>query len=307
MVDRVGAGVGTLGGMTSGATTNRLEWWRPALRDPVDVASVASAAPVLSLVASTWNGTVDVRIQVSSSPVFTTVLFDQTLTGVNGDGTTVSKVQVAGLSEGVTYYWRAKALPATGENLPWTAVWSFKVFIHTGDAVEYITANVGVGQQIDQNDEGYIFLNVGVSYTPDDKVIEFSAENIGVEHTPSDMAPEFVYLNVDTSTPNPVIWFLRPNFGREGDAIDIFGLGFGDLPETYQGVVEIYWGEESGWRTVPVVSWQTFPPTVNAYTSDRTLDEGTGVVDMQHTVLSIVVPPDAIPPGYPVRVRTEGP
>jgi hypothetical protein len=31
------------------------------------------------------------------------------------------------------------------------------------------------------------------------------------------------------------------------------------------------------------------------------------VIDPEHTTVEIVVPAGALPPGYPIRIRTEGP
>jgi len=77
--------------------------------------------------------------------------------------------------------------------------------------------------------------------------------------------------------------------------------------DAYSGSVELYYGTARGWVTVPVVSWQTFPPTANAYTAARKLDPETAYIDMQHSIVEIVVPDGAVPPGYPTRIRTVTP
>jgi hypothetical protein len=79
----------------------------------------------------------------------------------------------------------------------------------------------------------------------------------------------------------------------------------GDLQATYGGVVEYL--DAGTWHPIPVVTWQTFPGTANALTAARTINEELGILDPQHTGIQIVVPAGALPPGYPIRVRTNGP
>jgi hypothetical protein len=115
------------------------------------------------------------------------------------------------------------------------------------------------------------------------------------------------YGDVNTLAPFPHIWFLRPAAGRSGDGINIFCFGVGDLAETYTGSVELDFGGTIGWVAVPVVAWNTMPPTPDAYTAARLLDAETAYIDMQHSVVQITIPDGAIPPGYPLRIRTVTP
>lgn len=71
-------------------------------------------------------------------------------------------------------------------------------------------------------------------------------------------------------------------------------------------MVEINYGGEN-WEPVQVLGWQTYPPDPNAYTELRMIDPETEHIDMQHTVIEITVPEEAVPPGYPIRIRTNGP
>ena len=179
--------------------------------------------------------------------------------------------------------------------------------LNTAAAVAYVDINQGISYDLDDSAAHSVDENVGIEPLVIPAAVHSVDENVGVNITLVPDAVEYVALgDVDESQPQPHIWFLRPTSGRAGDGIEIVGGGFGDLQSTHSGAVEFKPDPESDqWAPVPVTSWQTFPPTEHAYTSDRVLDQETGRIDQQHTVIGMTIGSTMVPPGYPVRVRTE--
>lgn len=307
MADVNGAGATTLGGLTT-SVPGTLDYWRGSV-DTVDGYISPTVSPNIFTRQDSGDGSsAAVQLQVSTSPAFGTTVHDSDLT--QADNVTGGR-QVSALTDGTTYYMRARAKKTIGSYNyvgVWSATRSFTVITKSGIASMNITMNIGVEHTPAQTWPAYAYENVGIEHTPQQVWPAYAYENVGVEITIVDNVPQYVYEgDVNTATPNPVIWFLLPSFGREGDGIAIYGFGFGDLQSTYTGVVEVDWGGVTGWQSVPIVSWQTFPADAPAYTAARIIDEVAGIVDPQHTVIQILVPTGAIPPGYPVRVRTDGP
>lgn len=304
MPDINGAGATTLGGLTSSAGGS-LGYWRAQV-DTADGYISPTVSPNIFTRQDSADGTsAAVQLQVSTSAGFGTTVHDSDLT--QADNVTGGR-QVTGLVDGTTYYMRARAkyapLSYVGQ---WSATRTLTVVTKSGIASMNVTMNIGVQVTLSAVEPHYSYENVGVEITKSQSWPVYAYENVGVEVHPADNVPQYVNEgDVNTATPNPVIWFLQPNYGREGDGIAIYGFGFGDLQATYSGIVEVNWGGIIGWQSVPIVSWQTFPATGVAYTGSRVIDEIAGIVDPQHTVIEIVVPAGAIPPGYPIRVRTDG-
>lgn len=306
MADINGAGATTLGGLTS-SVPGTLDYWRATV-ETADGYVSPTVSPNLFTKQDSADGTsADVQLQVSTVDTFASTVHDSDLTQADN---VVGGRQVTGLADGTVYFMRARAKKTIGSYnyvSPWSATKSFQVITKSGIASMNVTMNIGVEHTPAQSWPVYGYENVGVLHTPAQSWPVYAYENVGVEVTVVDNVPQYVYEgDVNTATPNPVIWFLLPSFGREGDGIAIFGFGFGDLQSTYDGVVEVDWGGVTGWQSVPIVTWQTFPADASAYTADRVIDEIAGIVDPQHTVIQILVPSGAIPPGYPVRVRTDG-
>ena len=306
MADLNGAGSATLGGLATVAS-GQTQWWDALQDDPFDTELIPSTTYGFVIHVDTWdNGPIDVRLQISTSPTFSSFLHNALTTGVPETPNTT--VLIAGMTNGTTYYWRVRGEQPSGSVGQWSTTRSFKVYVDASDAAEYVYLNVGAQVVVDADAAAYVYLNVGAEVTLDPDVVEYIYENVGAEITRDGDAVEYVYEgDVNTATPTPRIWFLMPGSGRAGDGIQIVGWGFGDLQSTYVGEVEVDYGGSTGWVSVPISSWQTFPADPPAYGPDRMLDPVTGQVDMQHTIITIVVPADAIPPGYPVRVKTNGP
>lgn len=154
-----------------------------------------------------------------------------------------------------------------------------------------------------------IYLNVGVLLVQERDVTstEQVYENVGFLLTSDPDSVGYVYEgDVSTNPPTPVVWFLKPNYGREGDGFEIVGWGFGTTSTEYSASVQIELTPGT-WTTLPIINFQVISATSNAYNSNRVLNEVTGVIDPQHAQIAVVIPPGTEPPGYPVRVRTVTP
>lgn len=88
----------------------------PTLVSPSNGANNVSRTPTLR-----WNasaGATSYRVQVSTSPSFATLIYDQS-------GITLISTTVSGLGSKVTYYWRVNASNANGTS-GWSSVWRFR-------------------------------------------------------------------------------------------------------------------------------------------------------------------------------------
>ena len=309
MTTYTGASTVTLEGMVSGAdpTIGKDGSHVVQLKSPADQNRVQSTnVPIQMVVSHTGSGTAtDVNLQISLTADFANPVQDLTLTN-RADGYVGSTV--TGLIDQTKYFWRARAAYA-GSGLwgVWTATMSFTVDTATGRAFHYVHQNVGVATLSDRDAVHSVQENVGLIYAPGSFAAHSVQENIGLALYVDPDAVHWAHWDVNTNTPVPMLWFLKPPTGRAGDGIRIFCFGAGDLQAQYGAVVEIDYGGSRGWQSVPVISWQTYPASVNAYTAARVIDADAEIIDVQHTVVEILIPEDAVPAGYPIRIRTEGP
>ena len=307
MADIAGIGLTDVGGLETDTGEGHLEYWRPTVETPDGWVS-STLAPTIFTSQLAWDaGTATVRLQVSEEVDFSVLHYNTT--AVQNSGVSTGRA-VSGLTEGVIYYIRCNVTKTLPSTYVYTSAWSdtheFIVQPDSGHAQIYLTMNGGVEHTPDDAWNSYLYKNAGVLHTPSDAWNHYLYQNFGVKYTPSGYIPQYTfYGDVTTDTPTPVIWFLRPMSGRPGDGILIYGQGFGDLQVTYTGIVEIDL-PTLGWTSVPINSWQTFPATVDAYTGDREMDQALAQIDPQHTIIEIVVPTEAIAPGHPIRVRTDG-
>jgi len=258
-------------------------------------------------VANSAGGNSDVRFDVATDAAFTAIVWGSTSTNVpNG----LLQAVASGLVSGTKYWWRARLAP-TGTTTwgPWTAAQAFTPDINAGRGFAYVPVNVGADYPLDPDvtAAAYVDVNVGADYPldPDVTAAAYVDANLGIEITRDPDAVEYAHVgDVNTLPPTPHLWFLRPAAGRAGDGISIVCFGVGDLVTTYSGSVQLYYGATIGWVNAAVTAWNTYPPTADAYTAARRLDPLAFYIDMQHTVIEIVVPGGALPPGYPLRIRT---
>jgi hypothetical protein len=208
--------------------------------------------------------------------------------------------------------WAEVTFSAAGAPVVVFDPWAFTPDLNAGRGFAYVDSNLGFNPVLDADVTGaaYVDLNVGADLVLDRDVTgaAYVDLNVGVQITLDADGVEYGHFgDVTTDPPAPHVWFLRPAAGRAGDGISIVCFGVGDLVGTYAGSVELDYGGTTGWVSVPVTAWNTFPPGPDAYTAARRLDEETGYIDMQHTVVEIVIPAGAVPPGYPLRIRTVTP
>jgi hypothetical protein len=305
-----GNGSATLGGIYSSAdaTVAKDGQHTVSLTAPADQNRVQAVNVPLSVVVShTGSGTAtDVHFQVALTADFAAPVRDFTLVALP-DGYTTT-VQTA-LSDQTKYYWRARAAYAgSGLWQAWTPARWFMVDTATGRGFADAHMNIGVTLTADPDSVAYVHENIGVIVAPTSFSVAYVLENVGLKFTPDPDGVAYVHEgDVSTNPPAPYIWFLLPAAGRSGDGVRIFCFGVGDLQATFAGSVELDYGSTVGWVAVPVISWQTFPPGPEAYTALRKLDPAAGYIDMQHSVIEIVIPDGALPPGYPLRIRTVTP
>jgi len=274
---------------------------------PVDTARVSVLNPTLVATISNTVPPSSVTWQVATDTGFGSIVWQTTQTSVN-DGVRSALVATA-LTNATTYYWRVRTGDAAGTTWgAWSATQKLTVDLNAGRGYLDIYENVGREDTGPQRGTMDVYENVGIEDRTILYGVDFMFANVGVPVPANVPGVEYMYLgDVSNHTPTPHLWFLEPQSGRPGDGITIVCFGVGDLQSTYGGVVEANYGGTVGWQAVPAVTWQTFPPTANAYTAARTIDPENGVIDMQHSVVAIVVPAGLLPPGIPLRIRTEGP
>lgn len=101
----------------------------PTLSSPADNATGISTS--LTLVWNASGGATSYRLQVSAISNFSTLEVDQS-------GLTATSLQVTGLSNSTTHYWRVKATNAGGTS-PWSAVWQFTTMV-AGPAIPSLSS-----------------------------------------------------------------------------------------------------------------------------------------------------------------------
>lgn len=302
------AGSTVLGPLVGGGRAIRGGTYTVAQLGPVNGNAIPMLTAPLSVTVGHDIGWVtDVEFQLSRDPEYATLdwsvlKIEQTDGQVNALAT--------GLLDESRYYWRARVKESGPQGLwsGWTASWVILIDTGSGRAFGYSEMNFGTAISQVSTETRYVEANVGWLPVENHSAIAYTDENVGLKHQSRSEA--FAYAeegDVSTNTPTPHIWFLKPSTARAGDGVRIFGFGLGDLAASFNGVVEINYPGSRGWQTVNVVNWQTFPADPSAYTEDRVLDPVFERIDMQHQVVEITVPNDAVPPGYGIRIRTEGP
>jgi hypothetical protein len=296
-------GTGALRKLT-GVATVAVSAWAVSQIEPSDTTTSPTTTVTLKvLVSSSDASNTDVQIQVATENTFSSPVVDVTLTN-KPDGFVTALA--SGLVNLTNYYWRARAAQTgTTAWTVWSPIWSFGINTVVGAACSYVYSNFGIDPAMVGSDAEYVFQNFGIEQVHEDVAQEYVNYNHGVEVTRRSVAVEYVHEgDVNTGTPDPRIWFVTPDNGRAGDGIRIFGFGFGDLQSQYAGSLE--WRNGVEWDPLSVTSWQTFPPTVNAYTAARQMDMLSGEMDMQHTVIEVQIPVEAVPPGVSFRLVTDG-
>jgi hypothetical protein len=197
-------------------------------------------------------------------------------------------VQVGPFINATTRYFRARA----GDGSTW-GEWAYgpTITFNTalGNAHQYAYENVGLGTDL-------VALRDNHAY---------AYENAGVEITLLRDNHAYAYEgDVNTLTPTPHIWFIKPASGRSGDGFVVYGHGFGAPQAQYSGVLQFF--EAGVWTTVGVVSWTLVAATAHAYDSLRLLDPTIPYIDAEHNEVQVTIPNGLVPPGYLLRIETNG-
>lgn len=279
---------------------------------PANIARVAQLRPTMQLIVAgsstdSLNSVLQVDWQVATDAAFSNVVWSLNESNIQNGPRTV--VLPSPLTMNITYWWRARVGNMSGTWGNWADAWTFVVDGNAGRGYAYEYANIGIDPtQFNRRAFEAVMANISAIGPMAPWQLAHAYQNVGPLDRKTGTGFHHLYHgDVSTNTPTPNIWFLRPNAGRSGDAIQIVCFGAGDLQSTFNGIVEIYKGVALGWQAVPVNTWQVYPPTVNAYTDDRVLSRDAFIIDMQHQIIEITVPAGAVPPGHSLRIRTNGP
>lgn len=133
----------------------------------------------------------------------------------------------------------------------------------------------------------YTLASVGVGFDPTDT----PAGGWGPD--PHTVAPDgftvdfarYLYAQAFTTddVPTPHIWYVYPDFGREGWEFKVIGYGFGDTQATYNGTVLL------NALGCSVIDWQGIAET----SPDLTIDPVNDIAEPVHQQVRAVVPADA--------------
>lgn len=306
MVFRDGSGSASIPGL-HGTAFGAVHSWDASPVTPAASDRPPTRTPTLrALISAAAGGPSAVEWQVSTVSSFASTVWTGSDAAVP-NGYAVKNVTFS-LTNLTLYYWRVRAGDGAGTWGLWSAAVPFTPDLSAGRGFLEIFENVGIAPAGADEAVLEVYINQGVIAPVKVGAADYIFENVGPNFGLTPGAFDYIYLgDVSTNTPTPGIWFLDPDSGRAGDGIKIYGFGTGALQATYGGTVEAYFGAGVGWVSVPVLSWGIFPATANALTAARRIDPAAGVVDPQHSVIEIVVAPAALPPGYPLRIRTEGP
>lgn len=178
-----------------------------------------------------------------------------------------------------TWYWRAQVKDEFGVVVsPWSSAKWFDVLPVAGTSVAYIESNIGasvptsmsatvfchvnVGMSLPAALKGsaYVESNIGASFPETLNGFNYLQVNIGavIAGTP-DAGRYYVESDVTEDAPTPVIWWIRPEQGREGWVFHIFGHGFGASRAEYDG--RVFLGDLEASSTI----WETVPAEDDGY------------------------------------------
>ncbi len=172
-----------------------------------------------------------------------------------------------------TWWVRARAgNAATGTWSAWSAQTWFDVRPVLGSWTQYIDQNIGTTDPPLQSAFVYVEMNIGVAVDTlaSKSTVPYLEMNVGVgprilgltAYTDLNVGPKFdpyvamayTDLNVDPSAvPEPHIWWIRPERGKEGYVFNIFGQGFGAHQNEYDGSIILgnLVCEANRWELIP--------------------------------------------------------
>lgn len=174
-----------------------------------------------------------------------------------------------------TWWYRVRAGNATTNVWgAWSGQQWLDVYPILGSTARYIDANIGVlNAETLKATVAYLEMNVGVEQKATlPNTAFYLPMNIGIQDNPK-ISSEYLTLNVypptgkyqaatyldlnmvSDQTPTPHIWWIRPEQGKEGYVFNIYGHGFGDFQNQYDGTVRI------GNLVCTVARWEKVPAT----------------------------------------------
>lgn len=172
--------------------------------------------------------------------------------------------------------------------------------VNTQEGHAYLYANVGVSISNTKEGHGYQYENVGVSIANAREGHGYQYVNAGVNTPNAREGYGWQYLgDVDTSSPTPHVWYLRPDYGREGWEFKVVGNGFGDTQPTYSGEVLL------SALLCGVIDWRKVAAGTDAYGPNRTIDPPADSANVERQEVRVTVPPGAA--SGLVKVRTNAP
>jgi hypothetical protein len=248
----------------------------------------AQLNPLITVKPHSNDGTLmTVEIESATNSSFTAGVVTTTLTNKASDVNVQSLI--GPFTDLTTVYLRTRA-GGGGNWSEWVGPVRLDLNSKIGNARQYVLLNNGYG--------------AGTSWP---EAIEWVQLNNGFPPLPSvgDAVEYVLEGDVNTDTPTPRIWGIFPTAGRSGDGFTIYGHGFGATAGTYSGIAVM---EMSPDQTLSVSSWTQVAAGADAYNGNRKLDlsQSPVVITMEHQKIDVTVPTGAVPPGYPVRVDTNG-
>lgn len=210
-----------------------------------------------------------------------------------------------------TWWYRARAGDKdTNTWSEWSPQYFLDVYPILGSATEYIDLNIGVLQPVVLDTAtAYLDMNIGVfPHTELTTLVSYLDINVGVmEHLK--IAAEYLNLNiyqptgeyqaaiyadlnmVSDETPVPHIWWVRPEQGKEGYVFNIFGHGFGEFQNQYDGIVKL------GNLTCAIARWEVVPRSALT-DADLRIIRGMGLdpdeITVEHGWVVAIVPTGAV-------------
>lgn len=236
-----------------------------------------------------------------------------------GSGTAQSVVPPNDL-EFTTWWVRARAgLAANNVWSAWTPDQWFDVLPVLGSISGYADLNIGVGAPAALGAAAYLDLNVGVEAPPPLDAVAVVDLNVGVvdlvlavlRYVDLNLSPlqvldpaavRYLDLTVLVGRPVPVIWWIRPEQGREGFVFNIYGHGFGAFQNEYDGQVLL------GDLVAPINRWERvaeIDPGPDGHRIVRAADPVDDEITPEHGWIVAVVPEDAVSAPVKIVLRSE--
>jgi hypothetical protein len=175
-----------------------------------------------------------------------------------------------------------------------------------GSAAVYSTMNVGVPSRSSLGAVAYSEMNIGAEEYPVQITSAAYADmNFGVVPgwkmvaTYSDLnihpilevlaRAAYADMTVTTDQPSPVIWWIRPEQGKEGYIFNIYGHGFGDFQNQYNGKITL------GNLVCQISKWEKVPENSSL---DKVIKHGQALdpdeITTEHGWIVAIVPTGAV-------------